>query len=507
MIVIDAFLNGSKYVDKIYSDPVRIRIDKTSFDKASLPRIGFNSLSFENCTFHSEVSISTEGELDKDFHVHFSGCLIDSFTSLIEEDKLKLIFSNNVVKHFVSKSKLSYLSISNCLGIFFIENCKNLTIGYEPDNIRYRIWKRIAAIKQNIFETKTAFYLDKNSSTTIHFEKRNINKKLKTPYLRGDRYQSIIDYNVLYIPSDYELEKMDISFSLKFNEDIEQKETFIKNAQLRSLTLSGELKGRLNIENLIAENIFIHGLNSSGIFNFMNVKCKDSFSKSGKFEIHKSLLQNTWFYGVRFDTFSSIALYKTSLSEVKITSSVFPKVRRMNRQIQSLQNIHQDERSSDFYREQYDLFIELKQVFEKYGNVYEAQKMKAVAHNSLRKVQDARLINDKFVLGLNRWSNYHGTSPLLAFFWFIFFLALFQTLSVLSYESIFWEWSSTNTLQIIKENIKYITILANPVHRLSELGPSHEITTYTYLVSFVSRIVLGFLYYQFISAFRRFGRG
>lgn len=507
MIIIDAFLQSSKYRNKVYNEPVRIRIDKKSYDKAITPRVSFNSLSFENCIFYSEVSISTAGELDKDFLVHFSGCLIDSFTTLIEDEKVNLIFSSNIVKHFDSKSKLKSINISNCLGTYFIENCENLSIGYEPENIRYRIWKKIASHKKDIFKTRTNFYLEKNISSIVHFEHRKNSHPVKKSYLRGDRFQSIKEYNVLYIPSDNELETIDISFSLKFNENFEQKETLIRNATLSSLSLSGDLKGHLYIENLTAGNIFIRGLNSSGRFNFMNVTCKKSFPNGGKFEIHKSLLHNTWFYGVRFDTFSSIALYKTGLSETKITSSVFPKVKRMNRQIQSLQNIHQDTKSSDFYREQYDLFLELKLVFEKYGNIYEAQKMKAVAHNSLRKVQDARLINDKFVLGINRLSNYHGTSPFLALLWFMFFLILFQTLTILSYDSIYWDWSSKNTSNIIVENLKYITILANPVHRISELGPSDEITTYTYWISFSSRLILGFLYYQFIAAFRRFGKG
>jgi hypothetical protein len=107
MIVIDPLRDGSKFKNKTYTEPVRIQINRESMDRVPFPRVSFNLLSFENCFFNSEVSISTNGELPDDFSILFTGCFLQSFESLIEQPKIKLIFSNSYIQHFVGRSTLN----------------------------------------------------------------------------------------------------------------------------------------------------------------------------------------------------------------------------------------------------------------------------------------------------------------------------------------------------------------------------------------------------------------
>lgn len=506
MIIIDPILDGSKFKNKTYTEPVRIQINRESIEHAPFPRVAFNSISFENCIFNSEVSISTNGELPKGFSILFTGCFIQSFESLIEQPKINLVFSSSYIQHFISRSTLDSILFLNCLGTYFIENCTNLSIKFETDSIRYSVWRRLNRALKDIFSIKTSFNLEKNLNTYIYFNPDFFKLSYEQGRIASELMEQIEDYKIKYLPSISELERLNISIDLKYRENIEHINTDVINARLFNLSVSGTLEGKLNVDNARIDRIFIRNLNPKGIFNLVNVSRNSPDFEYGKFEINNSNLKNTWFYGVRFDTYNSIAFYKTSFSEAKITSSVFPKLKKLNQQIKSLKNIHKDEKTSNFYREQYDLFLELKQLFEKGGNMYEAQKMKAVAYNALKNIKETDRWNDKFILGLNNWSNRHGTSPWLAFGWLVGFVVILHTFNIFSFESIYFDLDSVNTIRIIEENLHFITVIANPVHRISELGPLEEITGFTYFVSFISRIVVGFLYYQFIAAFRKFGK-
>lgn len=160
----------------------------------------------------------------------------------------------------------------------------------------------------------------------------------------------------------------------------------------------------------------------------------------------------------------------------------------------------------------YELFLELKQTFDRRGNVYESQKMKAVSQDFLFKLSTynpfrSSFYNDTLVLILNRLSNFHGISIRNAFLWISFTILVFYGFILVSYEShVFGFNSFEESKKIFLDNIKYLFVIANPTHRISAIATDNEITNYTYAVSFFSRIFVGYAYYQFIATFRRFGK-
>lgn len=118
---------------------------------------------------------------------------------------------------------------------------------------------------------------------------------------------------------------------------------------------------------------------------------------------------------------------------------------------------------------------------------------------------DARLKNlswrndfqDKFILFLNKFTNYHGTSWLLSAFW-IFFLGIV----------FFTGFIHQSSLQIpILEGVrchfaKYLLFLL-PTHSLDILG-ENTLTDASIIWDFVYRLLSFFLIYQFIAAFRKY---
>jgi hypothetical protein len=80
--------------------------------------------------------------------------------------------------------------------------------------------------------------------------------------------------------------------------------------------------------------------------------------------------------------------------------------------------VHYPENKKDnFYKDQYETFLQLKNALEKTGNIYEAQKLQAISFEALRKIEDLSAW-DKFILFLNDFSNQHGLSISRPLKWF-----------------------------------------------------------------------------------------
>ncbi len=115
--------------------------------------------------------------------------------------------------------------------------------------------------------------------------------------------------------------------------------------------------------------------------------------------------------------------------------------------------------------------------------------------------------NDKIILYLSKLSNLHGISIKNPILWFLLLVTIFHCLNVISFNSIQFGFTSIDDFwSITKDNFKYAFAIANPAHRISSIGPDTELTGCNYAVSFFSRLFIGYIYYQFISAFRRFGK-
>lgn len=472
-------------------------------------------LTFDNCIFEetkNEQKILSN-KLKQNIFLHFHSCFIKD-----------LVFKKSVFQHlYVGKSlfgsrllieqtNIDIITIRNCFGDFFLNgNSKTkLFIVYSDDNLFIedtqirklnRIFIKTHSLER-IFAYKTNYYISDFKELNFNFSKQNKSgiKREEKPDRSGDEYK--------YYLTDHDLNLLNISLSATIqNEDSEKVK--IQNGLFNSLTLKGESQATIDIKHTKTNSLFIHSFSSK------NFRLYDFSSKgqSSKLEIKDSDLNNTWFDKVQLNSFSIVSFYRTTVEKMKFSATEFP------RSIEALENIHYpNRRELDYYKNKYETYKQLKIALLNQHNQIQALQMHSKMYESIRH-STTLTSQDRLILFLNDISNKHGTSIFNAFLCFIIsgitlFIIYNLVLPDAPYQ-IGWRsledfiWANRNTSVFIMENWRNFYVLINPTHRISQLieySPSNSISWGNYLISFLSRIIIGWAIYQFILAFRKFGR-
>lgn len=526
---IDIFnYNNGDVKDRLYDVPVKLIIKKASHERAKKGlKISKNrsTISFQNVTFNSEVSINVDDGVDEEISISFHSCIIDSFSPFALESKnVSLSFGGCIVKHFNAQNvDLKLIQFNNCFGNFFLVNLKSCNISYTEENIFTRDWHQMASNNNiesldEILSNKTSFYI--TNVENINFYGSEIDEERRAKLLKSHKHFYLDENPALkknrlkrHLTNEEKL-VLKLNISITNNAKSNHIKTSIRKLPLNSISLTGRSEGEIVIEDCKIDNVYIRNFSPKSDFIIYNLETRGL--NKGKFEVHNSNLDNTWFNSVKLNQYF-IVFFKSSFINTKFSSTVFPTIKELlnSNNISSITNIHYPDKKSEtnsYNRDMYELFIELKQAFEKRGNVFEAQKMKSIAHDFLYKIETNNLFksdfwNSKLILLLNRISNFHGVSVRNSFLLIIVFILFFHCLNVLSFASYSFGFNNwVESKSIISNTKRYVFVIANPAHRVSSLAPETEITGFTYATSFCSRIVVGYLYYQFIAAFRRFGK-
>ena len=524
MIEIDIFNYSSEDIkDKVYNVPVKLIISKESFENYSSRLIvdlpNAPAIFFDNVIFNKEVSISRDDGINESIKICFHYCFIDSFSSVgLISKKSNISLYNCYCPHFISKNKnLDSIGFYNSFGVFFIENLNNVTVSFREENIEPREWCNREELK-NVLSEKTSFYFTRIENINVYGSEINSEKKKKLRLRKGvfyNEYGNTGGYNkIKRILTTKEKNLLNFSVSIEYPPEFKHEKTNIKNLPLRALSLSGKPIGDVIIEDCSINSVYLHNLSPRDNFSLISINGKVT-DEECKFEVNNSILDNTWFNSVRLEDFF-VVFHKSSFVNTKFYSTVFPSVKDLldSNKFSSVSNIHYPDKKKGkkaFNRDMYELFLELKQSFESRGNVFEAQKMKAVSLDYLFRLEEKNIFksnfwNNKLILALNKISNFHGISITRSLIGILIVLLIFQGFNVVSFNSYEWGLNWDEFKDITWRNKRYIFAIANPAHKIASIAPENEITGYTYMVSFFSRICIGFFYYQFISSFRRFGK-
>jgi len=504
------------FENRVYNEPVRLITKDEPVD----------SISFQNVIFNKDISFDLNQIIEERLTISFLNCSIKSFSDLsLRTINLNLGFRSCFVGSLrVESGNINWVDINNCFGNFFINKVESINISYTEENIFIRLWKNIKSLEQlnMLLSFKTRFHITNVKKINIYgheIGQSKKNKLIKNRKLRSEgKYKNFFlndndlkNFRLRRYLSMKEKQKLDINISLNYNLNHEHVETSIRNLILNSITLKGKTKGEVQIDDCFIHQIYINGFSPKSDFSMHSIKPSIA---SGKFEVRNSNLDNTWFNGVRLKDYF-VVFHKSSFINTKFSSTVFPSVKELKNSISSVKNIHYPKKiksRQEFNRDMYELFLELNQAFDKRGNSHEAQKMKSVANDFLYDIERWKLSksdfwNNKLVLGLNKLTNFHGISIRNAFISVASIICFFHCLNLITFESIKWGFDSwSNLFNVIDNNIQYLFVIANPAHKISSLTPEGEMTGWTYTVSFFSRIFIGYSYYQFITAFRRFGK-
>jgi hypothetical protein len=164
-------------------------------------------------------------------------------------------------------------------------------------------------------------------------------------------------------------------------------------------------------------------------------------------------------------------------------------------------NVHYpEEKPASYDKDQYEMLLQLKMAFESTGNYFESQKISAISHEALQRVEIP--IGDWLILGLNDLSNKHGTSILRPFLWFVGTTIVSYALYLLALGKVF-DCSKPIDWNLVGFYFSFIDI----THRSDFLVDKNDLTGWAAMLDYLNKLVMGYLIFQFISAFRKYSRG
>ena len=408
--------------------------------------------------------------------------------------------------------RLQNVSIYNSLGRYFINDNGIITcaIQISDDNLYLpskKIRKRYSIISK---EKKINSILHLPTSFSLTDLKKIIYSYRKSDYSGWTRDH---ENNIQYYLTEIDLKNIDINLTIYLNQNVTDL-VHIKSGILNGLTLKGKSDKTVRIEDLMCDKIHIFDFNAAEL-NIQNIIARRPKNKETVFQIVNSNLAGGKLNEIEFADFYKVNIYRTPLDDVQFTGSTFPKT------IYTIANIYYpDEKGRKYHQLQYDLYRQLKTSLLSQNNQIAALEMHEKMYSSIQKSSELTWQN-KNILRLNQISNKHATSPgraLIVSLIITLFLWLSYCLFLPNKSFVFgWYGCSEfitgikNYGQVLQDNIKVIFVLANPFHNTNQLNDllpnkNQQISTTNYAISFASRILIAWIYYQFVSAFRKYGQ-
>lgn len=486
--------------NKDYSDNTKIVIRASDFSNVPF-QDGRITFSFIGCRF-KKLEIENIETIDfKDISIQFIGCFIDEINvENIITTNFSIYIGGSILQVRIKNGNLRSVDVNNCLlnKSLFLLDLKKAVVSYSEENVFPIRWKKLLksvnTTLENLIAEKHSFYIYDCKDIVFTFNENTTNKKglYKMPYDTINK--------IGYCLSDEEKKKIKVSLSVQYSADKEHKLTKIINAKLLALSISGYSTGELLIENCKIDSWYIRNFSAQLGANFYDVKPFRKETEETKLEIHKSNLDKVWFDNVAFDDYSTISLYRNKFGQTTLTACDFPSKYKDFDKIQTIENIHYpDKKDKNYFKTRYETFLQLKKQLEASGNFYEAQKFQAISHEALKNVENLPYW-DRVILKINGLSNNHGLSIKEPFIGTIVLSILFYILYLWSLGRMF------NCYGIDWNLFGYYFSFIDITHRTDFLVNKSELNGFSLTVDFLNKIVVGFLIYQFIAAFRKYGK-
>lgn len=478
--------------DQTYDGDHTIKISSSDFEGATY-QAGKTPITFRNCRFDT-LHIINEDEISfKDLVINFSYCSIGKIEiENITTKNLGISFGSSIIDGKIKSSNIQFVNLNNCLlnSNLFIIDVNRVSISYSDSNIYKEDWDKLLEGRGN----KTEIIYNKT-------HRYNINDVSSFNFTITKTDSEGISFNGKTICklNDDQINKFKIGLDLTFSSEKSHKLAKIVNATLSALSLRGYSNGEVIVENSQIDNIYIHDFSTRLGCNFYNISPFREDNER-KFEIKQSNLDNVWFDNVSFNQFATITLYRNKFGNTKLTSCDFPDDYNGFDKFMTIANIHYPERKDkNYYKARYEIFLQLKKVFENSGNFYEAQKFQSVSFQALSKVEDVSLW-DKSLLWLNKISNNHGRN------YFIPFL-ITLCLSICFYVVYLFSIGKIYCSGVFDPNyIGYYFSFLDITHRSDFLVGKEELNGFSATIDYANKIIVGYWIYQFIAAFRKYGK-
>ncbi|MEQ9286707.1 MAG: hypothetical protein RIG77_07350 [Cyclobacteriaceae bacterium] len=278
---------------------------------------------------------------------------------------------------------------------------------------------------------------------------------------------------------------------------------YLKNLSLNSLVFEG-------FEN--ESKISISDIKGGGKYHIKSEDFKDEAIQNNDpslLSIRKSDMGNTSFFNMDFLSFDKIGIEASRLSDIKTTNYHLPI--SSEKTIRSAEN----EKQNAAYLE--ELYNQLYLAMQKQGNRtqeikyyteylewHRINKCLQLDYSSPWKLLTQQDWYTPISLWLHKQSSNYGTHWVKSFLFLVPVGWFFYFLYALSLPEVNFGFNHF-TFENISFHLKYYIEFLLPTHRL-EFIPETNAKWWSNLLDIIGRICVGFLIYQTVAAFRRFGR-
>lgn len=309
------------------------------------------------------------------------------------------------------------------------------------------------------------------------------------------------DVNVFRIGSFFQSE-------LEINHLIIQPHVFItqriiiqKNAQITNLTLKQGIttSGSFYIYPIQIQTLTFDNFINEGRLEITGLEGKNDNQVKSSFRIIQSNLGNAVLRGVNFSSFSKIIILQAKLNNISTIQNHFPNTLK-----QAYSTTLEGTKQYQSPKEIAEIYNQLYLAMQKQGNrTIEMNFYAQFLHWQHKVAIKEKKVPAIISLTLHKWSTNFGQNWLWGFGWFILLSFCFYALYI---QNLTCEKQTTDCLRQTQSFsfAKHYLQFINPI-RKGKLIPWAELTASMVLIDLVWRIIVGYLTYQIITAFRRFG--
>lgn len=487
--------------NKTFRSKVVIKINNSDF--IGIPyQTGTPVISFVGCVFQDLVIENDENINFDEVFISFMGCIVERLEiNNIKSENISVSAIFSIISGLIDTNKLQSVNFNNVVakGIF-LKNQNSVDISYTEENIFTNIWDEVLRKCRmtclELLSVKQSYYVDDSKKV---FFRINEAKDGRVGLIH-DSFRGGTQYETRYQLTKEQKSYLNLNISLDYQKKTEQSEIKIIDSFLNSLTIRGRFDGKLSVENCKVKNWYIHEFSIKGEATFYDIKPLKSVEDSSVIEIRQCNLDNVWFDNFRFSDYGIVSFYRTRLGKAVFSSCSFPSNYTTFEKFNSLPNVHYPANKSDnYYKDQYEIFLQLRAALDSNGNFYEAQKLQAISNDALKQISDVSKW-DKAILLINSKSNNHGISIKLPLIYFFIITIIFYLLYLGSLGRVF------NANGFDSSLIGYYFSFIDPTHRAEFLVDKKEFNAFSLGIDFLNKLASAFLIFQFIAAFRKYGK-
>lgn len=486
-----------------FTEAVTIKLRNEDFEGVAV-KSGKIAVNYGFCFFTKLIILSEEEINFEQVSVSFNNCLIeDLLVEKIISKNVTINFHASMIAGRISATNLVNVGVNNCLleNDLFLFGMSNIDISYTTENFLPYRWRHLI-VKRGITNLKLLFATDQRYHI-VNSKKINIHSSKKSTDM-SEIY--LTDTNTKAKFSKWcklgEEALLKINLSVQYDIAGLDEQTLIYNVDFQSLAFRGNPAGKVSVENTTICDWYLSEFSPKEEANFYNITPKKFHNKETKIGIHRCNLDKAWFDNVYFGDFDRLSFYRSKFSNAVFTSCNFPESYTAYEKFTPIANIHYPKnRTTNHHKDQYEIFLQLKKALEATGNIYESLKLQAISQTALKNIKSIAPA-DKFILSLNRISNNHGLSISRPFVGFVIVTVIFYLLFL---------WSGGLLYQpncVFDPNlIGYYFSFIDITHRSDFLlAKQANLNGFSFFFDYINKVLMGYLIFQFISSFRKYGK-